>query len=84
MRLPCNTPGRAPYLTCTDDEALEAFQLCTRLEGILPALESSHAIARLGEVAQQVGEDGVIVLCLSGRGDKDLATVISHMAAGSK
>jgi tryptophan synthase beta chain len=75
--------GRATYLTCTDEEALEAFQLCTRLEGIVPALESSHAIARLGEVAQQVGEDGVIVLCLSGRGDKDLATVISHIGAAS-
>ena len=73
--------GRATYLTCTDQEALDAFQLCTRLEGIVPALESSHAIARLGDVAEQVGPDGVIVLCLSGRGDKDLATVISHIGA---
>ena len=73
--------GRATYLTCTDQEALDAFQLCTRLEGIVPALESSHAIARLGDVAKQVGPDGVIVLCLSGRGDKDLATVISHIGA---
>ena len=71
--------GRATYLTCTDQEALDAFQLCTRLEGIVPALESSHAIARLGDVAKQVGKDGVIVLCLSGRGDKDLATVLSHI-----
>ena len=73
--------GRATYLTCTDQEALDAFQLCTRLEGIVPALESSHAIARLDDVAEQVGPDGVIVLCLSGRGDKDLATVISHIGA---
>ena len=73
--------GRATYLTATDQEALDAFQLCTRLEGIVPALESSHAIARLGDVAKQVGRDGVIVLCLSGRGDKDLATVISHIGA---
>ena len=71
--------GRATYLTCTDQEALDAFQLCTRLEGIVPALESAHAIARLGDVAKDVGKDGVIVLCLSGRGDKDLATVISHI-----
>ncbi len=78
-----NDVGRATYLTCTDQEALDAFQLCTRLEGIVPALESSHAIARLEDVARQVGEDGVIVLCLSGRGDKDLATVISHIE-GSK
>ena len=73
--------GRATYLTATDQEALDAFQLCTRLEGIVPALESSHAIARLGDVAKAVGKDGVIVLCLSGRGDKDLATVISHIGA---
>ncbi len=73
--------GRATYLTATDQEALEAFQLCTRLEGIVPALESSHAIARLEDVAKEVGEDGVIVLCLSGRGDKDLATVISHIGS---
>ena len=73
--------GRATYLTATDQEALDAFQLCTRLEGIVPALESSHAIARLGDVAKEVGKDGVIVLCLSGRGDKDLATVISHIGA---
>ena len=73
--------GRATYLTATDQEALDAFQLCTRLEGIVPALESSHAIARLGDVAAQGGQDGVIVLCLSGRGDKDLATVISHIGA---
>ena len=67
--------GRAKYLTCTDDEALEAFTLCARLEGIIPALESSHAIAKLPEVAQEVGKDGIIVMTLSGRGDKDVNTV---------
>ena len=77
-----NDVGRATYLTATDQEALEAFQLCTRLEGIVPALESSHAIARLGDVAKAVGKDGVIVMCLSGRGDKDLATVMSHLERG--
>ncbi len=71
--------GRATYLTCTDDEALEALKLCTRLEGIIPALESSHALARLDQVTQAVGKDGLIVLNLSGRGDKDLATVAAHM-----
>ncbi|HEY5411163.1 MAG TPA: tryptophan synthase subunit beta [Caulobacteraceae bacterium] len=71
--------GRATYLTATDQEALDAFQLCTRLEGILPALESSHALARLPEVAKIVGPDGVVVLNLSGRGDKDLSTVIAHL-----
>jgi tryptophan synthase beta chain len=67
--------GRARFLTATDDEALAAFQLCAELEGIIPALESAHAIARLGEVVQEVGPDGIIVLNLSGRGDKDVATV---------
>jgi tryptophan synthase beta chain len=67
--------GRAKYLTCTDAEALEAFQLCAQLEGIIPALESAHAIAKLGEVAREVGKDGVIVMTLSGRGDKDVNTV---------
>jgi tryptophan synthase beta chain len=67
--------GRARYLTTTDEEALAAFQLCAELEGIIPALESAHAIARLPQVAQEVGKDGVVVVCLSGRGDKDVATV---------
>jgi len=67
--------GRAQYLTCTDDEALQAFKLCAELEGIIPALESAHAIAKLGEVAREVGKDGIIAMCLSGRGDKDIFTV---------
>jgi tryptophan synthase beta chain len=73
--------GRAKYLTCTDDEALEAFTLCSKLEGIIPALESAHALAKLGEVAKDVGKDGVIALCLSGRGDKDIFTVAEHLGA---
>ncbi len=67
--------GRAEYLTCTDKEALAAFQLCAELEGIIPALETSHAIARLPDIAKMVGKDGLIVLNMSGRGDKDVATV---------
>ncbi len=67
--------GRAEYLTCTDDEALEAFQLCTRLEGIIPALEPSHAIARVGEVAEDLGKDGLLILNMCGRGDKDVFSV---------
>jgi tryptophan synthase beta chain len=57
--------GRAQYLTCTDDEALKAFQLCAELEGIIPALESAHAIAKLPQLAKEIGKGGVIVLCLS-------------------
>ena len=71
--------GRVTYLTATDDEALEAFKRLSRLEGIQPALESAHALARLPEIAREVGPDGVIVLNLSGRGDKDLATVAARL-----
>lgn len=70
-----NDTKRASFLSATDDEALEAFQLCSRLEGILPALECSHALARIGEIAQDVGKDGIIVMNLSGRGDKDIFTI---------
>ena len=71
--------GRARYLTATDDEALAAFQLCARLEGIVPALETAHALARLPEIAAEVGDGGIVVLGLSGRGDKDLATVAARL-----
>jgi tryptophan synthase beta chain len=71
--------GRVRYLTATDDDALEAFKLCARLEGIVPALESAHALARLPEVCAEVGPDGIVVLNLSGRGDKDLATVAARL-----
>ena len=70
--------GRARYLTATDEDALAAFALLARLEGILPALESAHALARLPEVAAEVGPDGVIVLGLSGRGDKDLDQIVGR------
>ena len=73
--------GRARYLSCTDDEALEAFKLCAELEGIIPALESAHALARLGDVVREVGKDGVIALCLSGRGDKDIFAVAEKLGA---
>nr|WP_321442449.1 tryptophan synthase subunit beta [uncultured Hyphomonas sp.] len=71
--------GRAEYLSTTDKEALEAFQLCTKLEGIIPALEPSHALARVGEVAQELGKDGLIVLNMCGRGDKDVFSVAKHL-----
>ena len=68
--------GRASYVTATDDEALEAFSLLSRLEGIIPALESSHALAHLKTLAPEAGSEKVIVVNLSGRGDKDLSEVI--------
>ncbi|MEL6286227.1 MAG: tryptophan synthase subunit beta [Pseudomonadota bacterium] len=67
--------GRAEYRSCTDAEALEAFQLCTRLEGIIPALEPAHALARVGEVATELGPKGLMILNLCGRGDKDVFSV---------
>ncbi len=67
--------GRAQYLSATDDEALEWFQRCAQLEGIIPALEPAHALARLPALAKEFGKDGVIVFNLCGRGDKDVATV---------
>jgi len=67
--------GRAQYLHATDEEALEAFQLCARLEGILPALEPAHALARVGDVAREIGKHGIIIMNLCGRGDKDVFTV---------
>src|SRR5678816_2584051 len=71
--------GRAVYLSATDIEALDAFKLCAELEGILPAIESAHALARLPEITREVGKDGIVVLNLSGRGDKDVNTVAAHL-----
>lgn len=67
--------GRVTYLSATDEEALAAFQLLTRLEGIIPALESSHAIARVIELAPERPKDHLMVVNLSGRGDKDVPQV---------
>ncbi|TYO95697.1 tryptophan synthase beta chain [Geothermobacter ehrlichii] len=73
--------GRAEYVAASDDEALEAFNLLTRLEGIIPALESAHAIAEVIRRAPTMKKDQVIVVCLSGRGDKDIHTVAEAMNA---
>jgi tryptophan synthase beta chain len=67
--------GRVTYVDATDDEALRAFRELTRLEGIIPALESSHAVAYAKKLAQQLGAGRHIVVNLSGRGDKDIETV---------
>ncbi|CAG7994858.1 unnamed protein product [Penicillium olsonii] len=67
--------GRATFISVTDEEALAAFKLLSRLEGIIPALESSHAVAGALKVAQEVGVGGDVIICLSGRGDKDIHKV---------
>jgi len=67
--------GRVKYVPITDDEALEAFQLCCKLEGIIPALESAHALAALPKLAKDMDSDKIILVNVSGRGDKDIFTV---------
>src|SRR5437762_9994520 len=70
-----NDVGRVTYLSATDEEALSAFQLLSKLEGIIPALEPAHALARVMELAPQRPKDHLMVVNLSGRGDKDVAQV---------
>ncbi|MFO7752974.1 MAG: tryptophan synthase subunit beta [Desulfobacteraceae bacterium] len=70
---------RAEYFSVTDDEALEAFGILCRNEGIIPALESSHALSLGFEKAKALSSDGIVIINLSGRGDKDLGTVFQHM-----
>ena len=71
--------GRAEYVSVTDDEALAAFQTLCRLEGIIPALEPSHALAHVIKIAPDLPRDHIMVVNLSGRGDKDIFTVAKHL-----
>lgn len=70
--------GRAQYATCTDEDALKAFHDCCRIEGIMPALESSHALAHAARIAPTLPKDKIILVSLSGRGDKDMHTVAEY------
>jgi tryptophan synthase beta chain len=70
---------RVEYVAATDDEALEAFQLCTRSEGIIPALEPAHALAHVAKIAPALPADCIILMNLCGRGDKDIFTVAEHL-----
>ncbi len=74
--------GRAEYVAVTDEEALEAFELLSRLEGIVPALESAHAIAYVQRLAPELPRDRSVVVCLSGRGDKDVWKAAEVMGVG--
>src|SRR5467141_1752814 len=71
--------GRAKYLSATDQEALDAFQLLSKLEGIIPALEPAHALARVADLAPKKAKDHLMVVNLSGRGDKDIFSVAEHL-----
>jgi tryptophan synthase beta chain len=71
--------GRVNYLSATDDEALAAFRLCCELEGIIPALEPAHALAKVMEIAPERPRDHLLVMNMCGRGDKDIFTVAQHL-----
>jgi tryptophan synthase beta chain len=74
--------GRVTYLSATDEEALAAFQLLSKLEGIIPALEPAHALAKVVEIAPKKPKDHLMVMNLCGRGDKDIFTVAEHIGVG--
>jgi tryptophan synthase beta chain len=76
--------GRIKFMSATDAEAVEAFRLCSKIEGIIPALESAHALAKMVEIAAKKPKDHLMVVNLSGRGDKDLDSVESWLASKSK
>jgi tryptophan synthase beta chain len=71
--------GRVTYLSATDQEALAAFKLCCELEGIIPALEPAHALAKVMEIAPERPRDHLLVMNMCGRGDKDIFTVAQHL-----
>jgi tryptophan synthase beta chain len=74
-----NDVGRVSYVAATDEEALAAFQLCCKLEGIIPALEPAHALAQVIKIAPQKPRDHLMVMNMCGRGDKDIFTVADHL-----
>ena len=76
--------GRAEYVSITDGEAMDALLELCKLEGIIPAIESAHAIAYAKKQAKQMKEDEIMIICLSGRGDKDVHTVIDYLAQEGK
>jgi tryptophan synthase beta chain len=76
-----NDLGRVQYLSATDAEALDAFQLCCKLEGIIPALEPAHALAKVLELAPQKSKDHLMVMNMCGRGDKDIFAVAEHLGS---
>ncbi len=76
--------GLAEYTSVTDEEALEGFTLCSRLEGIIPALESAHAVYHAEKVARELGPGRNLVVCLSGRGDKDVEVAAAALGVGAE
>ena len=70
--------GRANYVPVTDDEAVEAFEYLSKIEGIIPAIESAHAVAYAKKLAPTMKKDEIMIVCLSGRGDKDVAAIAKY------
>ena len=70
--------GRAEYVPVTDDEAVEAFEYLARTEGIIPAIESAHAVAYARKLAPEMKQDQILVITISGRGDKDCAAIARY------
>lgn len=75
---------RAKYVPITDQEAIDALQLLSRTEGIIPALESAHAVAHAVKLAPQLPQDQIVVICLSGRGDKDVESIMAYLEQGGE
>ena len=73
-----NDIGRATYVAVTDEEAVAAFEYLAKTEGIIPAIESSHALAHAIKKAKEMDNDKIIVVCLSGKGDKDMAEIAEY------
>jgi tryptophan synthase beta chain len=71
--------GRVEYVVATDEEAIAALRLLTETEGIIPALESAHAVAYAARLAPKLDKDKIVIINLSGRGDKDMAIVADHL-----
>jgi tryptophan synthase beta chain len=79
-----NDSGRVSYVNVTDEEALRAFSYLSKVEGIIPALESAHAVAYAMKTAPSMPKDSILVICLSGRGDKDLNAVAHILEPGTE
>ena len=73
-----NEIGRAEYVPVNDDEAVDAFEYLSRMEGIIPAIESAHAVAYAMKIAPEMNKEDIIIVCLSGRGDKDVASIARY------
>ena len=70
--------GRAEYVPVNDEEAVDAFEYLAKMEGIIPAIESAHAVAHAMKIAPEMDEDDIIMICLSGRGDKDVRSIAEY------